>query len=161
MITMAQRIQELRTEQNLSRAEFAARLGFPKNAPEKFETGRATPTREQQEKMADFFGVSLFYLKGESSDRTRMDAWLEGGFTDDTDAHVPMKPTPAKASPSGRGGAAKGGGGEGGQGTLFDSFLQSKQFCELVESTILDVLRSPEGEELIAKVVRKELLKQR
>ncbi len=156
MVTMAQRIEELRTEQNLSRAEFAAKLGFPKNAPEKFETGRATPTREQQEKMADFFGVSLFYLKGESSDRTRMDAWLESGFTDDTDAHVPMQAVPKKPKPTPAASAST-----AGQGTLFDSFLQSKQFCELVESTILDVLRSPEGEELIAKVVRKELLKQR
>lgn len=156
MITMAQRIEELRTEKGLSRPALAAALGFPKNAPEKFETGRATPTKEQQDKMADFFGVSLFYLKGESNDRTRMEGWLQGNFAseDDHAAHVPMKAAPKKAAPAP---SAPSGGGVG----LFDSFLQSKQFCDLVESTILDVLRSDEGQELIAKVVRKELLKQR
>lgn len=156
MVTMAQRIEELRNEKGLSRPALASALGFPKNAPEKFETGRATPTKEQQEKMADFFGVSLFYLKGESNDRTRMEGWLQGNFSaeDEAAAHVPMKAAPKKAAP------APSAAPTGGVG-LFDSFLQSKQFCDLVESTILDVLRSEEGQELIAKVVRKELLKQR
>ena len=99
MITMAQRIEQLREEKGLSRPAFAAALGLPKNAPEKFETGRATPTKEQQDKMADFFGVSLFYLKGESSDRTRMDAWLDGDFRDEGTDHVPMKPAAPKAKP--------------------------------------------------------------
>lgn len=158
MVTMAQRIEELRNEKGLSRPALASALGFPKNAPEKFETGRATPTKEQQEKMADFFGVSLFYLKGESNDRTRMEGWLQGNFAaeDDGPGHVPMKAAPKKATPVPSSSAPSG----GGMG-LFDSFLQSKQFCDLVESTILDVLRSEEGQELIAKVVRKELLKQR
>lgn len=156
MITMAQRIEELRNEKGLSRPALAAALGFPKNAPEKFETGRATPTKEQQDKMADFFGVSLFYLKGESNDRTRMEGWLQGNFApeDDGPGHVPMKAAPKKSAPQKESAPSSGGVG------LFDSFLQSKQFCDLVESTILDVLRSEEGQELIAKVVRKELLKQ-
>lgn len=156
MVTMAQRIESLRTEKGLSRPGLAAALGFPKNAPEKFETGRATPTKEQQEKMADYFGVSLFYLRGESSDRTRMDGWLSGDFSaeDDSNAHVPMKAAPKKA-PTPK--AESTGGGVG----LFDSFLQSKQFHDLVETTILEVLRSEEGEELIANIVRKEVLKQK
>ena len=73
MITLAQRIEALRTERGLSRPALSQALGFPKNAAEKFETGRQTPTREQQEKMAAFFGVSLFYLRGESNDRTRQE----------------------------------------------------------------------------------------
>jgi hypothetical protein len=48
-----------------------------------------------------------------------------------------------------------------GQGTLLDAFLTSKQFQELLQSTVLDALRSPEGQELIAQVVRKEILKQK
>ena len=48
MVTMSQRIEELRTERGLSRPALSAALGFPKNAAEKFETGRATPSREQQ-----------------------------------------------------------------------------------------------------------------
>ena len=52
MVTLAQRLEELRTERGLSRPALSAELGFPKNAVEKFETGRQTPTREQQEKIA-------------------------------------------------------------------------------------------------------------
>ena len=155
MVTMAQRIEALRDEKGLSRPALAAALGFPKNAVEKFETGRATPTKDQQDKMANFFGVSLFYLRGESNDRTRLDAWLDGDFstTDDGPGHVPMKaapkPQPKAETPAG-----------GGAG-LFDAFLNSKQFQDMVRSTLMDILRTPEGEELIAKVVRKEVLKQK
>lgn len=153
MVTMAQRIEQLREEKGLSRPAFAAALGLPKNAPEKFETGRATPTKEQQDKMADFFGVSLFYLKGESSDRTRMDAWLESDFRDEGSDHVPMKAAAPKAAP--RSAPAPAGGG------MLDAFLDSPGFKDLVRKTVTDVLRSPEGEEIIARAVRKELLRQK
>ena len=53
------------------------------NAIEKFEAGRQTPTKEQQEKMANYFGVSMFYLKGESNDRTRMETWMDAAYNDD------------------------------------------------------------------------------
>ena len=43
MITLAQRIEALRTERGLSRPALSQALGFPKNAAEKFETGRQTP----------------------------------------------------------------------------------------------------------------------
>lgn len=58
MITLAQRIEQLRTQKGLSRPALSGALGLPKNAVEKFETGRQTPTQEQQGKMAAFFGVS-------------------------------------------------------------------------------------------------------
>ena len=57
MVTMAQRIEALRTEAGLARVPASLELGFPKNAFEKFETGRQTPTKEQQEKLASYFGV--------------------------------------------------------------------------------------------------------
>ena len=82
MITLAQRIEALRTERGLSRPALSQALGFPKNAAEKFETGRQTPTREQQEKMAAFFGVSLFYLRGESNDPIRQDDLHSKAFQD-------------------------------------------------------------------------------
>lgn len=153
MVTMAQRIEQLREEKGLSRPAFAAALGLPKNAPEKFETGRATPTKEQQDKMADFFGVSLFYLKGESSDRTRMDAWLEGDLREEGTDHVPMKAAAPKPKSAPSAPPAAGG--------VLDAFLDSPGFRELVRKTLTEVLRSPEGEEIIAKVVRKELLRQK
>ncbi len=150
MITMAQRIEELRTERNLSRPQLSSALGLPKNAAEKFETGRATPTQEQQNKLADFFGVSLFYLRGESSDRTRQDNWMDGDFVDDEPAPAPRykpaaKPAASPASSSG--------------GSLVEPFLKNKAFQEMVRATVLDVLRSPEGQELLARAVRHELNK--
>ena len=65
-------------KRGLSRPQLSAALGLPKSAMEKFETGRQTPTQDQQKKLADYFGVSLFYLRGESDDRTRMESWLSG-----------------------------------------------------------------------------------
>ena len=82
MVTMAQRIEQLRGERGLSRPALSVALGFPRMAVEKFETGRQTPTQDQQEKLAAFFGVSVFYLRGENNDRTRMDDWMDGAFLD-------------------------------------------------------------------------------
>ena len=85
MITLAQRITELRTQKGMSRPELSLALGLPKTAVEKFETGRQTPTQEQQKKMAAYFGVSLFYLRGESNDPTTQDSWMNGAIPDDDD----------------------------------------------------------------------------
>lgn len=149
MVTMAQRIEQLRTERNLSRPALSAALGFPKNAFEKFETGRQTPTREQQEKMASYFEVSLFYLRGESNDRTRQETWMDGGFPEDEPAPPPAPRHPAR--PAARDAAPAQ------EGTLFDALLSSRPFHDMVRSTVLDVLRSPEGQELLGQVIRKEL----
>ena len=67
MVTLAQRIETLRTQKGLSRPELAKALGLPRTAVEKFETGRLTPSKEQMDKLAAFFEVSLFYLRGESN----------------------------------------------------------------------------------------------
>ena len=67
MITMAQRLEELRTQRGLSRPALAAALGLPRMSVEKFETGRQTPSQEQQAKMASYFGVSLSYLDRKST----------------------------------------------------------------------------------------------
>ena len=83
MVTLGQRIEELRTERGLSRPALSAALGLPKGAAEKFETGRQTPTKEQQEKIAAYFGVSVFYLRGESSDRTRQEDWMDAAAYSD------------------------------------------------------------------------------
>ena len=64
MVTMAQRIEELRTKKAMSRPALAAALGLPRLSIEKFETGRQTPTQEQQQKLASAFGVSIDYLVG-------------------------------------------------------------------------------------------------
>lgn len=145
MVTLGQRIEELRTERGLSRPALSAALGLPKGAAEKFETGRQTPTKEQQEKIAAYFGVSVFYLRGESSDRTRQEDWMDAAYSDEEPVFVPKPAPQPKKAP------------EPAQGGMLDAMLASKQVQELLRATVLDTLRSPEGQALIAKAVRKEL----
>ncbi|WP_295741295.1 helix-turn-helix transcriptional regulator [uncultured Oscillibacter sp.] len=148
MVTMAQRIEQLRSERGLSRPALSAALGFPRMAVEKFETGRQTPTQDQQEKLASFFGVSVLYLRGENNDRVRMDDWMDGAFLDQPSPapEAPRRAKPAPAAPAG-------------EGTMFDAFLTSKKFQESLRGAVLEVLRSPEGQELLAKAVRREMTK--
>lgn len=145
MVTMAQRIVELRSERGLSRPALSAALGFPRMAVEKFETGRQTPTQDQQEKLASFFGVSVLYLRGENNDRVRMDDWMDGAFLDQP-APAPEPPKRQKPAPA-----------AAGEGTMLDAFLTSKKFQEALRGTVLEVLRSPEGQELLARAVRREM----
>ena len=153
MITLAQRIEQLRTDAGYSRAGLASALGFPKGAFDKFETGRATPTKEQQAKIADFFSVSLFYLRGESNDRTRQDSWMDGAWADEEPAAPAGRPAPRpKAAPAAHGESA---------GAVFDAFAKNEAFRELLRTTVLEVLRSPEGQELLSRTVRRELDRQR
>ena len=152
MVTMAQRIEALRDEAGLSRPALASALGFPKNAIEKFETGRATPTKDQQEKMAAYFDVSLFYLRGESGDRTRQEDWMSGSLTAAEEEPV-YRPAPVKrpkAESASSGGA-----------TMLDALFSSKQAKDQFKAMVLEVLRSPEGQEVIAQAVWKELAKRR
>lgn len=149
MVTMAQRIEALRTQRGLSRPALSAALGFPRTAIEKFETGRQTPTQDQQAKLASYFGVSLFYLRGESDDPTNMDSWLNGAVPDDEPVRPVPKPLAPKVVQSSSGGKE--------DGAVFSALLKSKSFQDMVRATVLEVLRSPEGQELLAKAVRKEL----
>lgn len=147
MVTMAQRLEALRTQRGISRPALSAALGFPRTAMEKFETGRQTPTQDQQKKLADYFGVSLFYLRGESDDPTRMETWLNGGdVPDDEPAPVSrpalQKPRPAAVQED---------------GAVFGALLKSPSFQALVRSAALEALRSPEGQEILAKAIRREL----
>ncbi len=154
MVTMAQRIENLRTEKGLSRPGLAAALNFPKGSIDKFETGRQTPTKEQQEKMAAFFDVSLFYLRAESNDRTKMENWVDMDPANFIDNPTPI-PVPRHVGKntsvieeSSTGGSS-----------LFDTFLHTKSFQEMVRATLLDVLRSPEGQRILSDAIHKELKK--
>lgn len=151
MVTIAQRIESLRTEKAMSRPALSAALGLPRTAIEKFETGRQTPNQEQQAKIAKYFGVSLFYLRGESDDPTDMNSWLNGAVPDDE----PVRPAPKAAAPR----VVQSSGGAQEDGAVFSALLKSKSFQSMVRDTVLEVLRSPEGQDLIAKAVRKELKK--
>lgn len=148
MVTIAQRIELLRTQRELSRPALSAALGLPRMAVEKFETGRQTPTQDQQKKMAAYFGVSLEYLRGESDDPTTMDSWLNGNVPDDAPPSPPPVSRPKIVQSSG---------GNDDGGAVFTALLKSKSFQTLVHDTVLEILRSPEGQELLSKAIRKEL----
>ena len=151
MVTMAQRIEALRTERNLSRPALSAALGFPKNAAEKFETGRQTPSQDQQKKLAEFFGVTLAYLRGEVDVREEgQGTWLERAYAEEAPA-----PPPAPKRPADPVVVQSSGGGQ--DSAVFNALLNSKSFQSVVRAAVLDVLRSPEGQALLRQAVRKEL----
>lgn len=145
MVTMAQRIEQLRTERGVNRPALAAALGFPRMAVEKFETGRQTPTQEQQEKMASYFGVSLPYLRGENNDRVQTDDWMDGAFLDAEPAPAPVETVRREKSSAKEGGA------------VFDALLSGEKFRRSLREAVLEVLCSPEGQALLKKAVRGEL----
>ena len=149
MVTMAQRLEALRVERGVSRPALSAALGFPKTAMEKFETGRQTPTQDQQRKLAEYFKVSLLYLRGESDDPADGDSWLNGGaLPDDGPVQPPVsRPAPSKPRPHT----------VQEDGAVFGALLKSPSFQALVRSAALEALRSPEGQEILAKAVRREL----
>ena len=149
MVTMAQRIEALRTEKGLSRPALAAALGLPRLSIEKFETGRQTPSQEQQQKLAGAFGVSLPYLRGETDDPTSMDNWLSGAVPQE-DVVLPKAIRKATAAV-----VAQSGDSSKSDGAVFSALLKSDSFKALVRETVLDVLKSPEGQALLAKAAQK------
>ena len=151
MVTMAQRIEELRTKKAMSRPALAAALGLPRLSIEKFETGRQTPTQEQQQKLASAFGVSIAYLRGETDDPTSMDNWLSGAVPAEDPVVLPKAVRRATAAVV----AQSGDSGKNDGGAVFSALLKSDSFKALVRETVLDVLKSPEGRALLAKAAKK------
>ena len=60
-------LYELRSERHLSQAKLAEKVGLSSAAIGTYENGTRMPSRETQEKLADFFNVSLDYLMGRDS----------------------------------------------------------------------------------------------
>ena len=149
MTSISQRIEELRSKKGISRPAMAAALGFPKISIEKFETGRLTPNQEQQKKMAEYFGVSVEYLRGESNDPTTMDNWLSGNVPEDEPEVViqPKKTIVASAESSNSDTAP------------LTAMLRSEAFRALVRETVVEVLKSTEGQKMIANAVKSEMRK--
>ena len=143
MVNAAQRLETLRTEKNVSRVQLASQLGFPKTTIEKFETGRLTPNKDQYEKLARYFGVSVAFLKGESDDPEDIRTWLTAGTMPDETPKP--SPAPAKAKL-----VAQSGGKDKEDNAVFNLLLKSDVF----KSAVLEVLKSPEGQELIKKAMK-------
>ena len=153
MVTLAQRLEALRTEKGLTRPALSLALGLPKNAVEKFETGRQTPTREQQTKLAGYFGVSLAYLQGTSDDPTRQDSWMTAALSGaEPEPQTPVRrPAPKPKAPAS----------DGSQGGILAALLSNKAFHDTLKAEILEVLRTREGQELLSQIVKKELDRQK
>ena len=47
----------------------------------------------------------------------------------------------------------------GGNNGVFEAFRTNKAFQDMIRDTVLDVLRSPEGQEILTRVIKKELKK--
>lgn len=155
MVTLAQRLESLRTEKGLTRPALSVALGMPRNAIEKFETGRQTPTKEQQNKLASYFGVSLAYLRGESDDPTSMSSWITTALSG---AEPEPNPVPVRrAAPA----APKPQPASGQTGGVLAALLSNKAFHDTIRAEILEVLRTREGQELLADIVKKEINKQK
>ena len=154
MVTLAQRLESLRNEKGLTRPALSAALGMPRNAIEKFETGRQTPTKEQQQKLANYFEVSIAYLKGESDDPTSMASWMTVALSGaEPEPDVPVrKAVPAAPKPQSASGAT---------GGVLAALLANKAFHDTIRAEILEVLRTREGQELLAQIVKKEIDKQK
>lgn len=58
------RIKELRQKKKLTQKELAKELGLTQTVIGKYEHGDISPRPDKWQKMADFFGVSVDYLKG-------------------------------------------------------------------------------------------------
>ena len=150
MVTMAQRIEEARTKKGISRPALAAALGLPRLSIEKFETGRQTPTQEQQQKLASAFGVSIPYLRGETDDPTSMDDWLSGAIPAEEPVVLPKavrRAAPAVVAQSADSSKS--------DGAVFSALLKSDSFRTMIRETVLEVLKSPEGQALLSKAAQK------
>lgn len=58
------RIKELREKRGLSQAQLAQKTGISSQSISKYEHGERNPKIKKWQKLADFFNVSIPYLKG-------------------------------------------------------------------------------------------------
>ena len=137
---------DLCARKGVSPNKAAGEIGLSNSITTKWKKTGATPGGDTLHKIAAYFGVPVFYLRGESEDGTRMEDWMDGAFLDEPAAPAPKVPERPAAKPAG-----------GEPGGVFDAFLRSKKFQESLHTAVLEVLRSPEGRELLSKAVRKEL----
>ncbi|MBE6972335.1 MAG: helix-turn-helix domain-containing protein [Ruminococcaceae bacterium] len=66
-MTLAEKILELRTAQNLSQGDLAERLEVSRQSVSKWETGQSVPDLDKIIKLADLFGISVDQLVREDA----------------------------------------------------------------------------------------------
>lgn len=77
----ASRIKRLRESRNISQEKLAEKIGISKSAISMYEQGSRIAPMKIQEKIANFFGVSLDYLWGRKAEENKssneLSEWLE------------------------------------------------------------------------------------
>lgn len=76
-MTLMDRIEELCAEKGIKRRQMERDAGLGAGATTKWKQGMI-PSQQSLKKVADFFGVSVAYLQGESDYRTEQDAIIQG-----------------------------------------------------------------------------------
>lgn len=66
MITLSDRLKELRKENNMTQSDLGKILGVGKTTISMYENGNSTPNDEIKLKIAEYFNISLDYLLGKS-----------------------------------------------------------------------------------------------
>lgn len=144
MITISQRIYSLRSEKKLSKEDLSAALSLPPKSIERFESGKLTPSKAQQQSIANYFGISLAYLRGETNDPTRQDSWMDMTYAAERE-EAPPKPkekpiiettTQSLDSP------------------LLDAILNNPNAKASLQKLILETMRSKEGQEIIRHILK-------
>ena len=64
MVTMAERLKELRIKNNLTQAQVAEKLNISRPAYTYYETGKKQPSIETLKALADLYTTSVDYLIG-------------------------------------------------------------------------------------------------
>lgn len=64
-MTKVNRLKELRQTKGLRQSELAQKVGISEQAISFYENGKRNPKIETLQKLADYFGVSVSYIKGE------------------------------------------------------------------------------------------------
>lgn len=70
MVTIGNRIKFLREKEGLSQKEFAKKMNISRSTASMYESGKNIPPDDIKIIMAKYFGVSLDYLMGLTSDPT-------------------------------------------------------------------------------------------
>ena len=139
MVKLSKRLEELRTNKGLSRYQLCQQMGFPKMTIDKFEAGKLTPTKAQLEKLAAFFGVTADYITGENDDTITQ--WIIQSEREENTRKIAQQPKKTVKQSSET---------QSSSNSLMDAFIKS----ELFRQAVLEVLKSPEGMELIKKIVK-------
>lgn len=69
-MTLAEKLNSLRTESGLSQSTLAEQMGVTRQTVSRWETGEAVPTGENLRRLGELYGVSVGYLLNDSEPRS-------------------------------------------------------------------------------------------